>query len=173
MRRVRLIQQVSRGLVLVAVTIVLVFGSLVFLLESERYQSTLKLIERSAQALAEQKLNSLGHQLFFLNREGVAFNIEQLTRSEGVLGGDVFDKEGKLFYSSRPLPPGTLLPEPDRALARSVHATVYSGKQALEYLVAITAVGEQYGHLRLYYDLEKPASQALLSGLVFGCSCSS
>jgi len=160
--------QVFRGVLAVTIVVAAVFGALFVNLERNRFTRTLDSVELLLSASVGQKAGSLANLVFFQNKDGIALTLERFSSIDGVIAAEIFDTEGNLYYSSLSEPIanrlGDLAGWQDGPVTgkRSVR-----GKSLLTYTIPLTAVGTNYGFMRVYYDLSEPIAEIKESTLLF------
>lgn len=170
MSRKKLKEQIAGRLIITFLVISVVFCSLVVLIERQRYQDALRSVELSLHAIITPKINSLGHQIFFKNVEGIAYEVSLLMKYEGVEGAEVYDKSGQLLHSSYSDIIESKIQFPDRieddyfVEMRSINSL-----KMLEYLAAIKTLDDHHGYIRVFSNVDKLYKQIQLSGLIYFC----
>lgn len=152
----RLRRQISSVLLVVILIISAIYGLILYPLEKHRQETVIKKMVISLDTIVDQRMQSLGNEIFMQNRAGLQILLQRLAGFEGILVIGAFDRDGRFLASSD----GRIHTD---LTARDIgsggnnyltYETSFGGQAALVFMKPITAIGEKFGYIKVIYVLE-------------------
>ena len=161
--------KINVAILLVYLLVVVFFGTIFLRSESNRRFSKFKSIELLISAVFQQNREKLANEIFGVYQEALKVTVQEMLKVEGIADIDVFDAVGKLLYSTssantEDLPLNEL---EDLKKDPSFVEKAKRGSLFAIYSTPIKVVGEQYGILRLYYDMTELEREYLIDKIIF------
>ncbi|THB72432.1 MAG: response regulator [Desulfobacteraceae bacterium] len=148
-------KQIYRILVLTFVMISVIYAFILYPFEKNRYDARIRQIEFFLETIVNQKLSSIGDQIFLQNMEGLELNIKRLKMLEEITRITVFDKHGRFMASSDRITQDDLSPDEVMQLRQSVAfvRTRADNANEMAYSKPVIVIGDTAGFIRVQYSL--------------------
>ena len=164
--KISLNRQILSRIIIIFTAVSIIFGSIVFIFEKYRYTERLKSVEQIMDSIVKTKINTIGNMMFFRNRKGIEVSLKDVLNMDRIIGAEVHDKNGNLYYSSCDETKNKTIATHLNRDYYTISKTKYKNRRALAYTTSINVISEFHGFLTLYYDLEELIRHMIFSAVI-------
>ena len=164
--KISLNRQILSRIIIIFTAVSIIFGSIVFIFEKYRYTERLKSVEQIMDSIVKTKINTIGNMMFFRNRKGIEVSLKDVLNMDRIIGAEVHDKNGNLYYSSCDETKNKTIATHLNRDHYTISKTKYKNRRALAYTTSINVISEFHGFVTLYYDLEELIRHMIFSAVI-------
>jgi PAS domain S-box-containing protein len=149
--------------------IAIIFSAILYPSEIRRHESHVKKIELLLDTIFQHKKDDIANEMFAGQKRALELTLNDLLKIEGIAAASVYLPDGKLFLSTDvELAENIKVQNQSPAESSSSFKTgSYQGKSLGIYSRAIEVIGQKFGTIRIYYDLEELNKETRMSVAIF------
>ncbi|MCP4351463.1 MAG: response regulator [Desulfobacterales bacterium] len=166
--------KINAAIFLTSIAIAVIFGAILYPVETARHKSQFKKINLLLDAVFQQKKNDIANEIFMEQKRALRASFRDLFAVEGIIAVCAYNAEGKPVECTDKADLGKALadsisPEEQKSLSLSASfAKEYLQNRSLSvYSTKVGVFNKSLGYLKIYYDLAEMEKEAGISFIIF------
>jgi PAS domain S-box-containing protein len=161
--------KINIALFITCLVVAVIFGAILYPFELRRHDSHVKKIVLLLDTIFTQKYEDIANEIFAGQKRALALTLKDMLKIEGIAAISIYLPNGQEFLSTdSDLTLHTKITNHNRLLdSTSFEPHTYNGRSLGIYQREIEVIGQNIGHIYIYYDLGELIKETRLSVWIF------
>lgn len=160
--------QISKTIAMVFLVIAVVYSVIIYSAEYSSFDRTIRLVKISINSIFEQRKDEIANEMFLDHKSATSEIINKIKEIDGVVQISLYTKDGTIFDSTEFDSKKRLNVFKHLELASPLfEKEKFDDKSVLVYTTPIVVIGELFGFIRIYYEIETIEQEFLIHWLLF------
>ncbi len=163
--------KIKAGILLTCIMVAFLYGAILYLFETHRYENVLNKIKLLLEATVNQKYEDLANEIAYDLADALELSFQEMMKVDGILAVSAYNADGGLIREKGSHTRGSrLFDDPAGAPDGPVFVkeTARDRQPVLTYIVPIKVIGESIGFIRVSYRLSGVEKETLFALTLFG-----